>query len=432
MSRIENTVDRITRYLKGLLSNRERHNLEKEMMQDRFDEEAFEGLTQLTGTALEADMEAMMHRLDQRISGSGRRIAPWIFKMAAALVLLLGIGSALFLLFRTPDAELISRQEKRTEQKAPAETAIPKAITPQAKQEVTENKPAEVPEKSDTRPVINVDAETALMEYESLEDAIVTIDSAAFPSAEITAQYTEPSVPVYHSTRSAEKAKMIPHADPHQRTVITGRVVGIDGQAIPGVTIMEKGTSRGTVTNTDGKFSLQVEDTGSMLALSSVGFKPAEITGNEAATKEITLVEDVVALNEVVVVGYGTEKRTNVTGAVSTVKGEEISGVPEPGNYSYTKPLPPGGSVKSFKEKVEKLVDIQKFSNLKGKYRFQVNLTVHNNGTISNISIPDKIPEEIAGEYKRVIASIEGWQPAVENTLPVEETIGVRFTVTVE
>lgn len=432
MSRIENIVDRITRYLKGHLSNRERHNLEKEVMQDRFDEEAFEGLTQLTGTALEADIEAMMHRIDKRTSGSGKRIAPWIFRMAAVLVLLLGIGGVLLMLFRTPKEELISRQEEKSAQQAPAETAIPKAITPQTSQEAAEKKSITPPVKSESEPVVFDDTKTVVAEYEYKEEAVTIYDSTAISSTVITEPYAEPSVPVYQPARSAEKAKMISQADPHQRTVITGKVVGIDGQAIPGVTIMEKGTSRGTVTNTDGKFTLQVEDTGSMLALSSLGFKPAEISGNEAATKEITLVEDVVALNEVVVVGYATEKRAMVTGAVSTVQGEDISGVPESGKYSYVKPVPPGGSVKSFREKVENLVDNRKFSNLKGKYRFQVNLTVHSNGDISKITIPDEIPEAIAGEYKRAVAAIEGWQPAIENTLPVEETIGVRFTVTVE
>ena len=67
MSKINKTYERISRYLKGILSGRERHDLERDMMQDVFDEEAFEGLNLMNAEELESDMTALENRLDQRI-----------------------------------------------------------------------------------------------------------------------------------------------------------------------------------------------------------------------------------------------------------------------------------------------------------------------------------------------------------------------------
>jgi hypothetical protein len=100
MSRIEHTYNQIVRYLNGLLSNRERHDLEKEMMRDTFDEEAFEGLNQLSAGELEADIDVLMKRLDERIQPKKKRNLVTFYRMAAAIILLVGVGSILYVFFQ--------------------------------------------------------------------------------------------------------------------------------------------------------------------------------------------------------------------------------------------------------------------------------------------------------------------------------------------
>ncbi|WP_054411836.1 SusC/RagA family TonB-linked outer membrane protein [Hymenobacter sp. DG25A] len=109
---------------------------------------------------------------------------------------------------------------------------------------------------------------------------------------------------------------------------VSGRVTQPNGDGLPGVTIVVKGTTRGTSTNSNGNFTI-VAPEGSTLIFSYVGYQRQEvpITGANASLN-VTLLEDLQALNEVVVVGYGTQERTSVTGAVSSISGKDIASQP--------------------------------------------------------------------------------------------------------
>jgi TonB-linked SusC/RagA family outer membrane protein len=108
---------------------------------------------------------------------------------------------------------------------------------------------------------------------------------------------------------------------------VSGRVVQGNGEPLPGVTIVVKGTTIGTSTDTDGRFTLTAP-VGSTLAFSFVGFASQEVAITEATTTlAIKLADDAKALDEVVVVGYGTQKKTDVTGALSSVSETQIQQV---------------------------------------------------------------------------------------------------------
>ncbi|SMB97897.1 TonB-dependent receptor plug [Hymenobacter roseosalivarius DSM 11622] len=109
---------------------------------------------------------------------------------------------------------------------------------------------------------------------------------------------------------------------------VSGRVTQPNGEGLPGVTVIVKGTTTGTSTALDGSFSL-VAPENSVLVFSSVGFVRQEVPVTGTMTSlAIRLVEDTQALNEVVVVGYGTQERQSVTGAVSSVSAREVAAQP--------------------------------------------------------------------------------------------------------
>ena len=102
MPETDSTYDRILSYLKGLLSDRQRHDLEREMMHDEFDDEAFEGLTRLSGEELKADMDILAGKLDEKIRPM-KKVGPGIFlRIAAGVLLLLGVGGAIYFVTRPP------------------------------------------------------------------------------------------------------------------------------------------------------------------------------------------------------------------------------------------------------------------------------------------------------------------------------------------
>ena len=108
---------------------------------------------------------------------------------------------------------------------------------------------------------------------------------------------------------------------------ITGTVTDELGNPLSGVTINLKGTSNSTTSNGDGKFTLNVP-AGGVLVVTYVGYAPQEVTVNNQSALTIQLEPNVKALNDVVVVGYGTQRRLAVTGAVSSIKGEQLTEVP--------------------------------------------------------------------------------------------------------
>ena len=110
---------------------------------------------------------------------------------------------------------------------------------------------------------------------------------------------------------------------------VSGRVVSeADGSPLPGVSVTLKGTSSGTITDIDGNFSLNVPSAQSVLVFSFVGMETTEVTVGNQSTINLQLPEDVKALSEVVVVGYGEQQRRDVTGSVSSIGGEEINNLP--------------------------------------------------------------------------------------------------------
>jgi len=113
-----------------------------------------------------------------------------------------------------------------------------------------------------------------------------------------------------------------------QQVTVSGRVLDPGGETIPGVNILEKGTQNGTVTNMDGEFTLTVASPKSVLVISFIGFTTQESVIGDRSRLEIILGEDTRTLDEVVVIGYGTQREQDRISAISTVRSEDIMKTP--------------------------------------------------------------------------------------------------------
>ncbi len=110
---------------------------------------------------------------------------------------------------------------------------------------------------------------------------------------------------------------------------ITGTVYDAEtNTGLPGVTIVEKGTQNGTTTDVDGKFDITLASPNATIVASFIGYQKQEIPVNKNVSFNVTLVPEVTALSEIVVIGYGTQKKKVVTGAIVNVKSEEIQSTP--------------------------------------------------------------------------------------------------------
>lgn len=113
------------------------------------------------------------------------------------------------------------------------------------------------------------------------------------------------------------------------KKTITGTIVDSGGETIIGANIIEKGTNNGTITDFDGNFSLEV-DNNATLRISYIGYIDQEVTTEGKTSINITLLEDTQTLDELVVVGYSTQRKESLTGALQTIKGEKLKDVTSP------------------------------------------------------------------------------------------------------
>ncbi len=122
------------------------------------------------------------------------------------------------------------------------------------------------------------------------------------------------------STKTVSMGEM----NSQQQKKVTGKVTDASGYAIPGVSVLAKGTSHGTITDSDGNYTLTNVAAETILQFSFIGMKTQEIKVGNSNSINVKLLEETIGIEEVVAVGYGVQKRATLTGAVSAIKGDDI------------------------------------------------------------------------------------------------------------
>lgn len=176
-----------------------------------------------------------------------------------------------------------------------------------------------------------------------------------------------------------------------QKIKVSGKVTDQAGLPLPGANVLEKGTTNGTQTDLDGKFTLSIENKDAILEFSFVGFKAKSVAVNGQSTINIILQDNASSLEEVVVVGYGTQKQRNVSGSIAKVPMNELQDVP----------------VMNFDQALAgKLAGVQVLQT-SGQPGKEMTIKVRGTGTITAGADPlyvvDGVPLESAGQSTEVV-----------------------------
>ncbi|WP_176221447.1 TonB-dependent receptor [Massilibacteroides vaginae] len=147
-----------------------------------------------------------------------------------------------------------------------------------------------------------------------VDEPIFDVLNKIFAETEVEYKLVGKNITLIKRSLLSEKNKI----DQQTPKKVTGAITDQKGEPIIGANVVEKGTTNGTITDMDGKFSLQVEDK-AILLVSYIGYLEQNINTAGKTTVNVLLQENTQALEEVVVVGYGVQKKANLTGAVSTV-----------------------------------------------------------------------------------------------------------------
>lgn len=124
-----------------------------------------------------------------------------------------------------------------------------------------------------------------------------------------------------------KKATASKKAQPEQKSKVTGVVLDAHGEPIIGANVVEKGTTNGTITDLDGHYSLEVSSSRSILHISYIGYNTQDVSVAGKSELTTSLLEDSQTLEEVVVVGYGVQKRASITGSVASLQAKDIATV---------------------------------------------------------------------------------------------------------
>ena len=166
---------------------------------------------------------------------------------------------------------------------------------------------------------INLDKKVSVREK---EQTVETILNRLFAKEGIKYEITENNFILINPIEMNDNQRAA-----QEKKHLTGIVTDEKGEPIIGANVVEKGTTNGTVTDIDGKFSLEVDDK-SMLMVSYIGYNTKNVPVSGKSSLTIDLSEDTKALDEVVVVGYGTQKKVNLTGSIATMNVDDIQQYP--------------------------------------------------------------------------------------------------------
>jgi len=197
----------------------------------------------------------------------------------------------------------------------------------------------------------NVSIETAFKAIENQTDYLFLYDKLDLPSSRLVSvsiknatidqtlnqlfqdlplsyKIFKKNIVIKKEVKVKEESAVIPAEKPAFFQALKGKVTDEKSEGLPGVNIVIKGTSKGATTNTSGEYEIDITDKGTVLVFSFVGYLTQEMEVGNRTTLDVTLKVDDKALEEVVVVGYGTQKKSDLTGAISSIKAEDLRKLP--------------------------------------------------------------------------------------------------------
>jgi translation initiation factor IF-1 len=462
------------RYFGNKMTDRERHGFERKAMQDPFDEEAFDGFSELAPGAFEKDML----ELEQKISGKSKPNNRFYIGIAATVAVLVAFGITMFYISRGIDQrDLIAEQKSKkvTSHETPMEKSIEgdgetqgalppvegpvsesHVEMPERKTRITQKPaqgPAQKPEQEkmpesnlkelpiDTvqinREIEEVTVVGAYTQKSSdLTSAVASVpierngylnkDSgvlhrkkdkkgkAALSDMPAAASIPEGKIAKSPSTDggvnadirySAETVALSP-----ERVKIKGKILSAYDQApMPGVSVIEKGKTNGTVTNINGAFELEVEQ-GAEIEARLIGYVAESMKIGSEDYVELQLIEDLMALDEVVVVGYGSSSRENG---------------PFENSFHVAMPSMKNADYKAFLLKQLDTALIGKYKNEVVKIEFKVD----REGRLSDFSVNKTPNDKLAQQIIGFMQNGPQWNPAREGETPVEAKVRYRIKI---
>ena len=427
MSRNKNHIDKelFRRYLSDEMTDAERNAFEKELQKNSFEAEAMDGFESVSSSDFENDL----NELSKKISSKKPKSRMPYFAAAATILLLITSGIIWMQLNRQQPIQKVSevkidKAEKKTVEPTKKEPAKTKAeVTDDTAIEQAGEKQSEIKTKAEQAPAKEKKTEE---EEKVITEEQFAVDEAEIISKTIPGQAEEQALakdtPIKITpNKSIELAQTKPtpfqrlNTAPTKEDVIRGQILSdTDGLPLPGVTVIEKGTDNGTITDINGNFKMKLENDSNPVIASFIGMEPTKFQPKKDSDNIITLTTDDVALSEVVVVGYGSQQKNSVTGSTIVIPDESIASDAEPicGMSKYKAYL---------KEKAILPADYET-----DKVVVRVRFTIANSGEIQSFQNLNDADESFYEQAKIIVFNGPAWKPVNNNNSNIYSTVKLR------
>lgn len=416
--------DRIMDYIHKRMGNKDRHAFEKRLQKDPFLEDAVEGLSEVSEKRAKQDIKSLNELI--RKKDSNKTKYP-ILAIAAAVGVLIVTGISYLAITNYQDSvekEMISREDHIPTE---ADEGI-KELSMFEKEDLIPDKPEAAasatvvsePEKrarAQQKPVIIVDEDVAIEGIEDIEAdahlevvAEAAIESEFSISVDAAKEISNIQIMPFHK-EAAEEAGY---------KTITGKVIDIDdGSPIPGASIFISGTTKGVITDLNGNFSIDIPvDKDVTLIASFVGMKTLEFSPEQFVDNTLAMHSDMVGLSEIVVVGYGTERKMLIRGVERALDAyledeEDYPPKPEVGFEEYEIFLNENAKLPEDSHRRRAVVVLD----------FEINLS----GEPQNFAVQRSPDDEFTSMAIELIKNGPKWIPAKSDGETIVEKVRVRI-----
>lgn len=312
---------KLLNYIKGLRKGKEAHHLEKEAMKDPFLADTLDGYNSVEGNQ-EKQIKALRDKIVAKTARKQNRAAVW--SVAASLLLILSLGS--YWLFK---------EDPPLENRYIALDRIPEPVSMLKTPDSTKKQKDSI--EKETLLATEKQKQEIKISSSSLNAIQRVVLNETAKSTKVTdIQQLTPSTATVLPAMDSNNISLMEEW-PVALNEVRGKVTNLQGEPIVGASIILKGTNKGTVSGIDGSFAL---NTGShnKLSVHFIGYKPMDLSVDTYNNLLIAMHEDNQVFSENTIVGYGTQKKQDLTGSVSVVK---LAGTPQPvvGKRAYRKYL---------------------------------------------------------------------------------------------
>lgn len=410
------------KYSSNQMTGRERNEFEKALQKDPFDSDAAEGLSNVSNEAAMQDIEELKNRLSSRIGQSTSKSNRFIFYRAAAAVAAILIVSTLIILLTSDLSQVFQHSAVTVNNQSDKENLIKGEEKTEPVIVETMNAPVVTDQKTVTGISRKNDEDKDVQVNEEIREKMETREAEyqVQISENLKTEAAIETVPLNKGLKpeTDEAGRIITRKYPDH--YVRGVVISSEDQLpLPGATVKIRGTSAGTYTDQNGNFELPImPDTNITLVADYIGMEQNEVSLDQSDHVQITLSPSETALDEVVVIGYGVQKKSNISGAVSAIEMDE--------SPDYQLPSPVTGNRK-YKEYIQENLQYPSDDTTISRAVVVLNFIVAENGRPKNISILKSPGKSFSDEAIRLLVSGPDWYPARRDGEIIEDETMLRI-----